>query len=252
MIDLSGKVVLVTGGARGIGAAAVRAMAGAGAEVIIHFARNLEAAEALAAELPEGRTHLVAGDLADPAATETVWNDALAWKGRIDVLVNNAGIYETADPDGDLDAFLASWDRTLRVNLTAIAQLCRLAVPHFRDRGAGTIINVASRSSFRGDDYDCMNYAASKGGLIALTRSIARKCATWGVLAFAVAPGFVATEMVDRIIAQDGLGEMAADIPLGEIAPASDVGNTIAFLASGLARHATGTTIDINGASYVR
>jgi 3-oxoacyl-[acyl-carrier protein] reductase len=228
MIDLTSKVVLVTGGARGIGAAAVRAMGGAGAEVIIHFARNRAAAEALASELPQGRTHLVAGDLADPVATEAVWNDAVAWKGRIDVLVNNAGIYEAADPDGDLDAFLASWDRTLRVNLTAIAQLCRLGVPHFRERGEGTIINVASRSSFRGDDYDRMNYAASKGGLIALTRSIARKCAPWGVLAYAVAPGFVATEMVDQIIAQDGLGDMAADIPLGEIAPASDVGNTIA------------------------
>lgn len=252
MIDLTGKVVLVTGGARGIGAATARAMAGAGAEVIIHFARNREAAQALASELPEGHTHLVAGDLADPAATETVWSDAIAWKGRIDVLVNNAGIYEAADPDDDLEVFLASWERTLRVNLTAVAQLCRLAVPHFRERGNGTIINVASRSSFRGDDYDRMNYAASKGGLIALTRSIARKCAPWGVLAYAVAPGFVATEMVEEIIAKDGLGNMAADIPLGEIAPASDVGNTIAFLASGLARHATGTTIDINGASYVR
>jgi len=252
MIDMTGKVILVTGGSRGIGAAAVRALAGAGGEVVIHYARNRSAAKALAAEFPDGRCHLVAGDLADAPTTEAVWKDALAWKGRIDVLVNNAGIYEAADPDGDLDAFLASWDRTLRVNLVAVAQLCRQATFHYRERGGGIIVNVASRSSFRGDDYDRMNYGASKGGLIALTRSIARKSASDRILAYAVAPGFVKTEMVDQIIEQDGMGDMTADIPLGEIAPASDVGNCIAFLASGLAPNATGTTIDINGASYVR
>ena len=252
MIAFDGKVVLVTGGARGIGAAAVRAMAGAGARVVIHYVRNRDAAEALAAEFDSGSTYLVQGDLADPVATEAIWSEALAWQGHVDVLVNNAGIYEPADPDGDLDAFLASWDRTLRVNLTAAAQLCRHAVDHFRTRGGGTIVNVASRAAFRGDDYDRMNYAASKGGLAALTRSIARKCAHWGVLAYTVAPGFVATDMVDDIIEQDGMDDMIKDVPLGAIAPAEDVGNTIAFLASGLAPHATGTTVDINGASHIR
>ena len=252
MIEMQGKTVLVTGGSRGIGAAATRTLVGVGARVVIHYGRNRAAAETLAASLPEGHCHLVASDLAYAATTEAVWKDALAWQGRIDVLVNNAGIYEAADPDGDLEAFLASWERTLRVNLTAVAQLCRSATHHFREHGGGIIVNVASRASFRGDDYDRMNYAASKGGVIALTRSIARKCAADRILAYAVAPGFVATEMVDQVIEQDGIEDMVKDIPLGEIAPASDVGNTIAFLASGLAPHATGTTIDINGASYLR
>ena len=252
MIDMTGKTVLVTGASRGIGAATAKAIAGAGGHVAIHYARRRDAARALAAALPAGRSRLVAGDLARADETEAVWERALAWRGAIDVLVNNAGIYEAADPDGDLDAFLASWQRTLRVNLVAAAQLCRRAVAHFRAAGGGTIVNVASRASFRGDDYDRMHYAASKAAMVALTRSIARRCAGDGVLAYAVAPGHVATDMVADIRARQGAAALARDIPLGAIAPPEDIACTIAFLASGLAPHATGTTIDINGASYVR
>ncbi len=251
MIDMTGKVVLVTGGSRGIGAAAVAALAGLGADVVVHYASNRAAADARVAEAGAGRALAIGGDLADPAATEAVWRAAVAWKGKVDVLVNNAGIYEAADPDGTLEAYLASWERTLRVDLTAVGQLCRSAIGHFRGRGGGIIVNVASRAAFRGDDYLHMQYGAAKGGVVALTRSIARTCAADGILAYAIAPGFVATEMVDDVPA-DIMAGVTAEIPMGAIAPAGDVANCIAFLASGAAPHATGTTIDINGASYVR
>ena len=137
----------------------------------------------------------------------------------------------------------------LQVNLVAPAQLSRRAVAHFRGRGGGIIVNVASRAAFRGEPYDAMNYAGSKGGLIAVTRSLARAHAHEGILAYAVAPGFTATEMA----ASGGdLTEVMRQIPMGELAPPEDVANVIAFLASGLAPHATGTTVDVNGASYVR
>ena len=251
MIAMTGKTVLVTGASRGIGAATVPVLLGLGADVVVHYGRSREAAQALVDAAGPGRALAVGGDLADAAATEAVWDAAEAWKGRIDVLVNNAGIYEPADPDGDLDAFVASWERTLRVNLTAAGQLCRRAVGHFRGHGGGAIVNVASRASFRGDSYPCMQYGASKAGMIALTRSLARHCAADGILAYAVAPGFTATEMADAVSDEEMAG-VVAEIPMGAIAPAADVANTIAFLASGAAPHATGTTIDINGASYVR
>jgi len=249
MIDFAGKVILVTGGSRGIGAATVRAVAGAGARTIVHYATNRSAADKLVAEIGAERAVAIGADLNDPDATERLWDQAVAWQGRVDVLVNNAGIYEHADPDGDLGPWQTAWQRVLQVNLVAPAQLCRRAVAHFREHGGGIVVNVASRAAFRGEPYDAMNYAASKGGLVALTRSLARAHGHEKILAYGVAPGFTATEMAEL---GGDLTEVRRQIPMGDLAPPEDVANVIAFLASGLAPHATGTTVDVNGASYVR
>ena len=252
MIDLEGRVVLVTGGSRGIGAAIVRTLAGAGAEVVIHFGRSREKAEALAGEVGPGRCVTVGADLGDDRAAAGLWREAVAWKGRIDVLVNNAGIFVDAGVDDDDAMWSDTWARTLQVNLVSAAHLCREAVRHYRGRGGGIIANVASRAAFRGDSPDHTHYAASKGGMVALTRTIARGFAADGVTAFVVAPGFVRTEMAEDFFAVHGEGPVVGEIPLGEVAAPQDVANVVAFLASGLARHATGTSIDVNGASYVR
>ncbi len=253
MIDMGGKTVLVTGASRGIGAAAATALGRAGANVALHCGRNRAAAERLAKTLPEGRTCVVQGDLAKPGAGDHVWREALAWRGRLDVLVNNAGIYEPAALDSRGDAWQETWARTIQVNLTALADLCRAAVGAFAAQGGGIIVNVASRAGFRGDGPDYWAYAAAKGGVLALTRTIARGWARQGVLAYAVAPGFVDTDMADAALTDANKRAQAlAEIPIGAFAPAGDVANVIAFLASGLAPHATGTTIDVNGASYVR
>jgi 3-oxoacyl-[acyl-carrier protein] reductase len=252
MIELSGKVVLVTGGSRGIGADIVRTAVGAGAEVVLHYGRSRQAAEAVAAEVGANRCHLVSATLEKTGAAEVLWKKAVAWRSRIDVLVNNAAVYEPAPVEGELEAWYTAWQRTLQVNLIAAADLCREAIAHFRGRGGGIIVNLASRAAFRGDAPDYMNYAASKGGLISLTRTIARGFAKDGILAYAVAPGFVGTEMADDYYAKYGKESVTREIPLGDVAPPREVANIVTFLASGLARHATGTTIDINGASYVR
>jgi NAD(P)-dependent dehydrogenase (short-subunit alcohol dehydrogenase family) len=251
---LAGRTVLVTGGSRGIGAAVVRAAHRDGAIVILHYGSASAAAESIAHELGE-RVHRVRGDLSDPSAPAAVWHEAVGCTGRVDVLVNNAGAW-IASPIGDADpaddagalAWESGWDRNLRLNLLAPAHLCRCAIRHFRRRGGGIVVNVASRSSHRGDDADHLAYGAAKGGLLALTKGIARGFAADGILAYAVAPGWVATDL--------STGELEDDVrdalPLRELTPPGDVAEMIVFLASGRSRHATGATIDITGADYVR
>ena len=207
---------------------------------------------ALAEELGE-HARVVTSDLADPRSAVPLWREALAWRERIDVLINNAGIYEPASVDDDLERWTAAWDRMLAINLVAPATLCREAIRTFRGQdGGGTIVNLASRAAWRGEDAEYGHYAAAKAGVVALTKTIARQFGRDGITAFAVAPGFVDTPFNDAAVARHGLEAFAADTGLGAVARPQDVANVITFLASGLARHATGTTVDVNGASYVR
>ncbi len=250
MIDLTDKVLLVTGAARGIGAACARTAVSCGADVVIQDVLE-EPARALAAELGES-CHLIVSDLAHPESAAELWAEATAWRGRIDVLVNNAGIYEPASVDDDLNTWLRAWDRTLAINLVSPASLCREAIRAFRASGGGTIINLASRAAFRGEDPEYMHYAASKAGVVAMTRTIARMFGRDNIVAVAIAPGFVRTELNRVFFDRLGVEAAEAETALGDIAEPQDIANTIVFLASGLARHATGATFDLNGASYVR
>jgi len=252
MIRLDEKVILVTGGSRGIGAATVRQMVALGASCIVHFGSNRTAAEKLASEVGENNVRLVQADLVCVEDTERLWQEALEWKGRVDVLVNNAGVYEVCSPDWELDDWLAGWERTMRINLLSAAQLCRSAIPHFRTRDGGIIVNVASRAAHRGDDFLHQQYGASKAGMLALTRSIARSCAKENILSYGVAPGFVDTDMVSEVIAQRGREELGKMYPTGHVIDPKEVASVIIFLASGIAPQTTGDTIDLSGAADVR
>lgn len=254
-IDLSGQTVLVTGASRGIGRATARLLAEAGATVGVHYHRNEAAAHELAAALGQGAGAFQA-DLADPDAAARLFKDAVAAFGHLDVLVNNAGIAEGAALGSDVDDWLAVWERTMAVNLTAVGVLCRVAVQHFAERGAdrgpGRIVNVASRAAFRGDTPDYVAYAASKGGVVALTRSLARGLGKRGVVAFTVAPGFTRTDMAQPFIDAYGTEYATHDLALDRMTEPEDIAPTILFLASGRMDHATGATVDLNAGSYVR
>ena len=164
-----------------------------------------------------GRNLTVAG------AAGRVWQAALAWKGRVDVLVNNAGVYEPIDLDADDAAWDAAWTRTLQANLLAPAQLTRAAVQRFRNNGGGSIINIESRAAFRGEGPVYSHYAASKGGLMAFGRTMARAYAGEGVLVYGISPGWIDTDMAAAGIEELGRDYVMRDIPLGEIvSPAGD------------------------------
>jgi 3-oxoacyl-[acyl-carrier protein] reductase len=232
--------ILITGASRGIGAAAYALLKARGHEVRGHSTK--------------GSDQLIAGDLALATAPRDVWDTAVAeLDGQVDVLVNNAGIYEAIADNAPDDEWRAAWQRTLTINLQAAADLSKLAVSHFLDLGIpGRIVNVASRAAFRGDSPQHWHYAASKAGMVAMTRTIARAYAADGILCFAVAPGFTVSEMTDEYLAGRGGAKIVADIPLGRVASTDEVAETIRWLATDAPASATGSVVDVNGASYVR
>ncbi|MEM6336536.1 MAG: SDR family NAD(P)-dependent oxidoreductase, partial [Bacteroidota bacterium] len=192
-IDLTDKVVLVTGASRGIGAAVAARCGEAGATVAVHYGASKTEAEALAKSLP--RAAAFQANLAHPEAPNELFEAVLQRYGRVDVLVNNAGVSPAAPLDASDETWLDVWTQTIDVNLRAAALLARAAVRHWLDRDeGGRLVTVASRASFRGDTADFIPYAASKAGLIGLTRSIARAFGKQGIVAFDVAPGFTRTD----------------------------------------------------------
>ena len=232
--------ILITGASRGIGGAAYSLLKKHGHRVVGHSTK--------------GSDELVAGDLTDPAAPRNIWETALAeLDGQIDVLVNNAGIYESVADNVTDDEWHRAWSRTMTINLQSAADLSKLAVSHFLDTGIpGRIVNIASRAAFRGDSPQHWHYAASKGAMVAMTRTLARGYASEGILCFAVAPGFTVSEMTAEYLQGRGGAQIIADIPLGRVASTDEVAEVIRWLATEAPASATGSVIDVNGASYVR
>lgn len=231
--------ILVTGASRGIGAATLQALEAEGYRVV--------------GQSTKGGDSLIAADFTEPAAPTRLWHDAMeALDGRIDVIVNNAGIFEPVADTANEEEWHAAWARTMQVNLQASADLCRHAITHYRKRGGGRIVNVASRAAYRGDSPQHWHYAASKGGMVAMTKSIARGYAHEKILAFAVCPGFTMTGMAENYLESRGGEKLLADIPLGRVATPGEVAETIRWLAVQAPASATGAIIDVNGASFVR
>jgi NAD(P)-dependent dehydrogenase (short-subunit alcohol dehydrogenase family) len=240
MTDSQSLNILLTGARRGIGKAAAASLRDAGATLACQ-----------ATSLDDGIA--IAADFDEPGAAARCWNDALELLGgRIDIVINNAGVFE-ASPIDQADAeWLAQFERTMRINLTASAELCRFAVSHFRDLGGGRIINIASRAAYRGDSPDHWHYAASKGAMVALTKTIARAYAAENILAFAICPGFTMTGMADDYLESRGGEQLLRDIPLGRVASPDEIAAAIKFCAVDAPPSMTGAVLDINGASFVR
>ena len=254
MDDLAGKTILLTGASRGIGAATARALGAAGAHLVAHYGTYREGAEEAVADLPAERKLLVQADLAQRGAARLLWGDAMAWRGRIDVVVVNAAIAPQTALDSSDEEWDDGWEQTLRVNVLEPASLIREAVRHYREAGGGTIISLSSWSAQRGSAIASLPaYAASKAAIRSVTQTIARNYAADGVLAFVVAPGIVRTRMSEiSAVERGGIDAVNAALEMGEMVPPEEVAGVIAFLATGTCRHLTGATLDVNGASYIR
>jgi NAD(P)-dependent dehydrogenase (short-subunit alcohol dehydrogenase family) len=246
------RAVLVTGGSRGIGAAVARAFASAGDRVAVHYGSNAGLAEEVAASLA-GAGHVVVGaDLADPDAVRRMVDLAAERLGGIDVLVNNAGVYEPHPiTDTTYEEWQQGWERTLAINLVGAANVTWCAVQHMMRGEGGKIVNISSRGAFRGEPSHPA-YGASKAAIVAFGQSLARALGPHGIAVTAVAPGFVDTDMAADALAGEGGAKRRAESPLGRIATPEEVAAAVLFLASSEATMASGSVLDVNGASYLR
>lgn len=251
MGHLEGRNILVTGGSRGIGAAIVEALARDGATPIIHYGRDRHAAEALLTKIG-GKGFILQADFTNPREPTRLFEDAISVAGRVNGVVNNAGIRSQIDIKADLDSWHAAWAQEMQVNFQSAADLCKAALLHFREIGGGHIITMASRAGQRGYMGEALPYGVSKAALINLSKSIARSFGHEGVVSIAVAPGWVRTEMAEEYVKAHGLAAAVSDIPIGRMAETAEVAELVAFALRPSQASLNGATLDLNGGSYIR
>lgn len=251
-MDFTGKVVLVTGGSRGIGRAICQQFAQHGAQVVVHFNSNRAAAEETTASLQGSNHHIAQAEMADAASLEALVKEVVAKYGRIDILVNNAGVYKDHPlAEVSFADWQAAWQQTLAVNLIGVANLTYLVGQQMIKQGYGRIVNVSSRGAFRGEP-TAPGYGASKAGLNAMSQSLAKYLAPHNIFVGVVAPGFVETDMAADHLAGDAGDAIRSQSPLNRVATPDEVAYPVLFLAAEGTQFLTGAIIDVNGASYLR
>lgn len=250
--NFTGKVALVTGGSRGIGRDISEMLADAGAKVVVNYRSNEAAAKETLADLA-GEGHIaIQADMASPADLEAMMAQIIETFGRIDILINNAGIFESHPVlETSFAGWQSAWHNILAVNLLGPANLIWLAAPHMAKQGGGRVVNVSSRGAFRGEP-NAPAYGASKAGMNAMGQSLAQKLAPHNIFVHTVAPGFVETDMAASVL-EGPLGDgIRNQSPLGRVAKPDEVARTVMFLAAEGTEFLTGCIVDVNGASYLR
>jgi 3-oxoacyl-[acyl-carrier protein] reductase len=249
-LSLAGRVAVVTGGSRGIGRATVELLARLGAKVVINYSKDDVAANDVVASVNAagGEAFSFKANIARLDEAERLLDATLKQFQRVDIVVCNAGIWEGAPVEQISEAL---WDSTMDINLKGAWTVCRAAVPLLKQQRSGKIVLVTSTAGQRGEA-GYSNYAASKGGLIAFTKSLASELAEWGINVNAVAPGWVDTEMTEKALGDvEQRKAIAAEIPIGTIASPEDIAGPIAFLCSEWARHITGEIVNVNGGAVL-
>lgn len=246
------KNILVTGGSRGIGRATAMAFAEAGATVCITFVKDEQAAKDTLENLTGEGHFAMQADLSDPEEVQDMMETVFENFDHLDVVVNNAGVYLSHPiSECSYEQWQTAWATTLDLNLTGLANVCFFAARQMMEQGRGSIVNVSSRGAYRGEP-EHSAYGASKGGVNALTQSLAKELGGYGISVSAVAPGFVETDMTSEILSGKMGGAIKAQSPFGRVASPEEVANAILFLASPKSQFSSGTIIDVNGASHLR
>ncbi|NEQ86368.1 MAG: SDR family oxidoreductase [Moorea sp. SIO2I5] len=250
-LKITEKTFLVTGAGTGIGYSIAECLISSEARVVLHCNSHIEPAQKLASEAKTDCV-VIQKDLSQPQAGQELVEEILNLGYALDGVVNNAAIMTELSLDDNPSVWEEKWIETLQVNLIAVSSITRRAIEHFKSKGGGIIVNISSRAAHRGDTPEYIHYAASKAALSNLTKSIARNFAADGILAYSICPGFVDTEMAAEFTQNYPLSQILSGIPLQRIAQPEEIAAMVVFLLSGQVPSATGTNIDINGASYVR
>ncbi|MGB1249647.1 MAG: SDR family NAD(P)-dependent oxidoreductase [Candidatus Promineifilaceae bacterium] len=250
--NFSNQTVLVTGGSRGIGREIALQFAAAGARVAVHYVGNQAAAEQTMADLNGDQHMIVQGDIGIVADLERLVAEVVAEFGRIDILINNAGIYEYHKiAEASFDEWQHAWQRIINVNLIGAAHLIYLCAQTMIPNGGGRVVNVSSRGAFRGEP-ESPAYGASKAGMNAMGQSLAKALGEHNVFVHTVAPGFVETDMAANILSTPTGEFLRNESPLKRVAQPHEVANAVLFCASEESKFMTGCILDVNGASYLR
>jgi len=251
MISLAGKAALITGGSRGIGAAAVKLFAQAGADVIFNYNKAKDAATQIETEARKHGTRVEAfkADVSKHSENKKLVDQTIARLGRLDILVANAGVWNQEDlPIEKMTE--KQWDDMMRINLKSVYSIVHFTVPYMIKQKSGKIIPISSTAAQRGESFHT-HYGASKGAIISLTKGLATELARHGILVNSVAPGWVATDMSNPVLGTKAGQKMAAAIPMGRAATAEEIAGPILFAASDLANFMTGEVINVNGGSVL-
>ena len=249
MFDLTGKIALVTGSARGIGKGIAMAFADCGADIVINdLLLNDEAQKTVDEIKAKGRKAImVPGDVTDEKAVKNIFETVKKEFGRLDILVNNAGISQAKDI---FEMELTDWDRVMNINLTSVFLCSKYAMEIMKEQGCGRIISMASQAGERGALFGHIHYAASKSGVLALSKTLARTAAPYGITVNCIAPGVIFTDFTRAVHTDEEVEALEKSIPLGLGNP-KDVAAAAVYLASDEARYVTGATIDVNGGSHI-
>lgn len=250
-MNLKGQKILVTGASRGIGFAIADFLLEHGAKVGVHYHSGKLQADSLVQKYGPIHAKALQADLSNSDEVLLLFEKALDFLGEIDTLILNAGVFIPHPIDAGIKDWYTVWKQTLAINLDAAGLMTRVALDHFMANNKGRIIYIGSRAAFRGETEEYLAYAASKGGLTSLARTVARSFGKYNIKAFVIAPGFTRTAMAEQFIGEYGEGKVLDEIALNSLTEVSDIAPLAGFMCTGGMDHATGTTIDINAGSYI-
>ena len=251
-IDLKDKNILVTGASDGIGKEIAAFLMKMGARVAIHYHSNQASAEKLVESYPETNSKAFKADLSKETEVYTLFEHVESAFNKIDVIILNAGVFLSHPVENTTEDWYHIWQKTIAINLNAIGLLTKLGIDHFLPNNGGRFIYMGSRAVFRGETEEYLAYAASKGGVVSLARTIARSFGKKNIKSFIVSPGFTRTSMAESFIKAHGEKKILEEIALNTLTEPKDIAPLVGLMCSGLLDHATGATIDINAGSHIR